>query len=69
MSAAFSWRDQVIPQTLQQQRGSQFVPPGAAPGDKAFAHLGKKSTGRRAQDKASSETTPSGSATERAKVS
>lgn len=27
MSASFSWRDQPIPQALQQQRGSQLVPP------------------------------------------
>lgn len=41
MSAAFSWRDQVIPQTLQQQRGSQLVPPGAAPGENGVARPDK----------------------------
>lgn len=27
MSASFSWRHEPIPQALQQQRGSQLVPP------------------------------------------
>jgi hypothetical protein len=29
MSASFSWRHEPIPQALQQQRGSQLVPPDA----------------------------------------
>jgi hypothetical protein len=33
MSVSFSWRHEPIAQGFQQQRGSQLVPPGEAPGD------------------------------------
>ena len=34
MSAQFSWRHEAIPQALQQQRGSQLVPPDVPEPDK-----------------------------------